>query len=92
MSIIVYSDEITPGNPLQSSNLRKVQCMYWSWQELGFPTLQNELSWFTACALRASEVQRLPGGMAELYKYVLRFFLGHPRSRDLRHGVAFFVP
>ena len=41
-SIILYSDEVTPGNPLAVDNKRKLQCIYWSFAELGFVALSHE--------------------------------------------------
>ena len=41
-SIILYSDGVTPGNVLASTNNRKLECIYWSFAELGFVALSHE--------------------------------------------------
>eukprot|EP00959_Pyramimonas_sp_CCMP1952_P415391 8703907-Pyramimonas_sp.AAC.1 len=61
MRIIAYSDEVTPGNQLADHNSRKLQAVYWSWYDLGFPTLCNELAWNTLAGVRSDT---LPGETA----------------------------
>eukprot|EP00959_Pyramimonas_sp_CCMP1952_P114427 2392546-Pyramimonas_sp.AAC.1 len=46
-SIVLYTDEITPGQALQPHNTRKVQAVYWTLKEFGFPILSNEMAWMT---------------------------------------------
>eukprot|EP00959_Pyramimonas_sp_CCMP1952_P230166 4812122-Pyramimonas_sp.AAC.1 len=65
MSLIAYSDEITPGNVLAEKNKRKLQTIYWSIKEFKYPALSNELAWFTICCLRSTECDRLRGGISE---------------------------
>ena len=45
-SLILYSDEVTPGNVLSTSNKRKLQCVYYSFAELGPAALSHEECWF----------------------------------------------
>ena len=40
-NLILYSDEVTPGNPLAALNKRKLQAIYLLFLELGY----NALSW-----------------------------------------------
>ena len=88
ISIIVYSDEVTPGQVLQGLHDRKVQAMYWSLLNFGFPTLTNEAAWFTLLSWRSSQVEQLEGSMSHVYKVGLRFFFGTPSGHDLRQGVV----
>ena len=37
-----HSDGVTPGNPLPVANNRKLECIYWSFAELGFVALSHE--------------------------------------------------
>jgi hypothetical protein len=41
-TIILYNDEITPGNALKHHNQRKVQAYYWSFREFGMEALTSE--------------------------------------------------
>eukprot|EP00959_Pyramimonas_sp_CCMP1952_P452949 9467437-Pyramimonas_sp.AAC.1 len=67
-SLIVYTDEVVPGNPLSSTNQRKIWVVYWSIKEYGFPTLASEYCWYTACVMRTSMVSDLPGKMSQMIR------------------------
>ena len=90
--VIVYSDEITPGNPLGDCNDRKLQTIYWTVKQFPLEALCNELCWMTASTLTSKECESLAGGLSEIFKYVLRFFLGAATGHDLRSGIAFTMP
>jgi hypothetical protein len=93
VSIALYTDEVTPGNALAQANLRKLQAIYWSVLEFGYPALSNENSWFTLACIRSSEVNKLDGGMSELTRYLLHQFFGSSaQPHDLRNGVLIRLP
>lgn len=50
--VVLYSDEVSPGNQPKHTNRRKLQVVYWSLQELGSLRLTNESSWFVLTAVR----------------------------------------
>eukprot|EP00959_Pyramimonas_sp_CCMP1952_P042865 896903-Pyramimonas_sp.AAC.1 len=87
LSIILYSDEVTPGNVLSNRNKRKFHALYWSIKEFGWPLLSNELLWFTVTSLRSSLVNQISGGVSNLARVALKAFFGYPSRADLRHGV-----
>eukprot|EP00959_Pyramimonas_sp_CCMP1952_P059327 1238994-Pyramimonas_sp.AAC.1 len=91
VSICLYTDEITPGQALQPHNTRKTQAVYWTLKEFGFPILSCELAWMTICAPRTDTVAELRGGMAELFRYAVKFFFGGPSGHDLRNGISLFI-
>ena len=76
--LIVYNDEVTPGNQLAHTHPRKVQCIYFSFLELG-PLLACEYCWFTATVVCSSVVNSLEGGMSK----VLSMWLGQFWSNSL---------
>jgi len=85
-SIVLYSDEITPGDPLKAGD-RKIQAVYWSIKEFGSHALANEDLWFTLTTLRSCRVKQLEDGMSHLYKMALHAFFdlgGH----SVRNGVS----
>eukprot|EP00959_Pyramimonas_sp_CCMP1952_P463390 9484848-Pyramimonas_sp.AAC.1 len=92
MSLVFYTDEVTPGNPLAESNERKIQAVYWTWTQIGYLGLSSEDLWFTLAVIRTSEVAKVKGGMSAICKHLLKYFLGRPSSRDLRDGILFHVP
>ena len=85
-SIVLYSDEITPGDPLKAGD-RKIQAVYWSIKEFGSHALANEDLWFTLTTLRSCRVKQLEDGMSHLYNMALHAFFdlgGH----SVRNGVS----
>ena len=46
-TLLIYSDEVTPGNPLATMNNRNFHAVYWSFLQLGSNALSNEEGWFT---------------------------------------------
>ena len=79
-SIIVYGDEVTPGNPLAYSNPRKVWATYWSFAELGSAALSTEDMWFPMHATRTTEVNTLHGGISIILGDALLLMFGDPHS------------
>ena len=73
-SIILYSDEVTPGNPLNTANNRKLQCIYWSFAELGFVALSHEECWFVLVVELSSTVSNIAAGMSQVFGCMLHKF------------------
>eukprot|EP00971_Amphidinium_carterae_P262428 5205531-Amphidinium_carterae.1 len=73
-NIIVYSDEITPGNQLASVNSRKLQAIYWSVLEYGMDVLSDEESWLELILCRSAVVQKVQGGMSGVVAKALEQF------------------
>jgi len=71
--LLLYSDEITPGNQIAHRHQRKTQSIYWSFLEFG-PYLGDERLWFTAALIRSSTVNQLPGAMSKLKGELVKVF------------------
>ena len=72
--VVVYADEISPGNILKNQNSRKVQCCYYSLSEYGVGHLSCEKLWFVLGIARSKMVRRLPGGFGQWFKHALEKF------------------
>ena len=79
--LILYSDEVSPGNQLRHFNARKIQCVYWSFAEFERQALGNECLWFTLLAARSTTVARI-GGMTVLWRHVIDTFFSPHSLRD----------
>jgi len=80
-SVILYADEMHPGNPLHPSPLRKVWCIYWAFAEWPSWMLQRKDAWILFGAIRTTIVKDIPGGISYIMKLVLKvFFSKGPRS------------
>jgi hypothetical protein len=84
-SIILYSDEVTIGDPLsKAKGSRKVQAIYWSLKELGPDALSCEQAWMPLTILRADVIRPI-GGLSVLTKHLLDTFFHD--GLNLRLGV-----
>jgi hypothetical protein len=70
--VCVYSDEVTPGNPLQVDVARKVQVIYWSFLEFGPAALAREDLWFLVTPRRSGAVSKIQGEMAQIFGAILK--------------------
>ena len=70
--LIVYGDEIVPGNIIAPDNLRKSWVLYWSVREFGPDVLAIEDSWFVGCVIRTCKVMGIVGGFSAIVGSFLR--------------------
>ena len=78
LSIIVYGDEMTPGNPLRPDKGR--EAWQWSFSILEFPNhvLHSHAGWIHITTMRSSVLTGLTGQVPMLAKSILFIlFLGH---------------
>jgi hypothetical protein len=81
--LIVYSDEVSPGNQLSHDNRRKLQCIYWSFFEFGPDALQHENAWFVLTAVRSQAIKALDGGMSHLVGALLQDVFFDDSAHDI---------
>lgn len=77
--IVLYCDEITPGNPLRPDNKRKVTAFYASFLEFK-DALRCEECWLLLGVLRSSLLKDIAGGMSAVVRQLLRQMLLGPRN------------
>ncbi|CAK0843742.1 unnamed protein product [Prorocentrum cordatum] len=70
-SVILNSDEVTPGNPLSTSNERKLQVIYFSFAEFGANALSHEEAWFTIMAERSVHIKKVCAGMSQAFSAII---------------------
>lgn len=76
-SLVMYFDELTPGNVLRPQNNRKVMAVYVGIRELGPHVLCKTEAWVTLAMVRASTIKRVEGGWSRMLRDLLRsMFLG----------------
>ena len=74
LTIVLYMDEICPGNPNRPEKSRTLQAIYWAFLEWPQYILQRTGAWPIFGVLRSRIVEKHPGGMAELMKHILKLF------------------
>ena len=89
-TIVIYSDEVSPGNQLKHTNRRKLQVLYWSLQELGPLRLSSESSWFVLTVLRTETVNNISGGMSQVARECVKAF--YREAADFSAGIVISVP
>ena len=81
--IIMYSDEVTPGNVIAAKQGRKFQTVLWSFQELGCHALAHEEAWFPCLICYSVRIKELSGGMSQVFRRIILLFFsadGHNMS------------
>ena len=84
-SILLYTDEIVPGNPLSHENRRKVTVVYVSFLQFGSIRLSQECSWLTLACVRSSVLGTVKAGLSQLIKVVVKDVF-QSNLVDLSHG------
>ena len=72
--LILYSDEVTPGNVLAPMNNRKFQADYFSFLEFGINALSHEESWWCVFIEFSTVVNDLSAGMSQVFCVILKTF------------------
>ena len=70
--VVIYSDEVVPGNQMSFHNQRKSWVLYWSFKEFGMAVLSSEDAWFCIAAERSDSVKMCGGGIAQVFGAVLK--------------------
>lgn len=75
-NIILYHDELTPGNVLRPDNKRKVTAYYWTFKELD-EMIRSEHVWLPLALVRHTVAQDIAGGLSATTAALLRhLFVG----------------
>ena len=85
--LILYADEVVPGNALSHDNRRKVWVVYFSWMQLGPLVLQEEEAWLCCLAKRSSDVAQLASGISQAMAALLRLCFGDLTSNLATGGM-----
>ena len=81
--LILYSDEIAPGNQLAYKSERKMWGFYWSVLEWGSAALADEEAWFEVLVVKSACVKQVRGGLSAVVGALLDVFFdpdGHDMS------------
>ena len=73
-NLVLYTDEVTPGNVMSPNNKRKFQAVYWTFLELGINALSREESWFCMMCEYSSTINDLSAGLSQAFGAMLKLF------------------
>ena len=69
--IVVYADEITPGNVMRLDHRRKALCLYVTFMEFDYEWVQAADLWLPIAICRNSLAKKLQGGYSNLVRVIL---------------------
>ena len=72
--LILYIDEVCPGNLLRPEKSRTLQAIYWGFLEWPQHVLQRTAAWPVFGTLRSKVVDKIAGGVSGLMALILRVF------------------
>ena len=81
--LLLYCDEVHPGNPLAHTHARKIWCIYASFLEFGLH-LSNELSWIPMLCEPSNDIKKLSGTISQVMAEAMKLFFG--KTFNLKHG------
>ena len=71
LKMVIYIDEVKPGNPLRPDHGRGTQSIYWSFADWPQWALQRSAVWLLLGVIRTSLVDDMPGGESSLMRHLL---------------------
>ena len=83
--IVLYTDEVSPGNQLSVANNRKMWLVYFSFLEFGV-ALHDERAWCPLVAEPSKRVRNIHAGISQIIAVVLKCFNGMTMPHDLATG------
>ena len=74
LRLVLYADELVPGNPFRPEKGRKLFCIYWAFVDWPGWLLSRSFAWPCFSILRSVVVDELEGGASYLARVIIRTF------------------
>lgn len=84
--LVLYIDEVRPGNPLRPDKARQTQCIYWTFADFPDKFLVDVETWFLASVVRSTIVETIPCKVSALMGALLKLFF-NPSGTSWATGV-----
>ena len=84
--LIIYVDEVEPGNPFRHERTRTLQCVYWAFSNWPQWLLQRTAAWPTFGVLRSSKLEDIEGGLSFLMGKILQVFFAE-QGQSFSRGI-----
>jgi hypothetical protein len=78
--LVLYADEMDPGNPLAATHTRKLWMFYWSVVEFGPLALSHEDMWSTVSVKCATELPKIQDGVSQVIAAILQHVFTGPHD------------
>ena len=90
LRVVIYIDEICPGNPLRPDKARTLQAIYWCIVDWPQWLLQRTAIWPAFGTIRSTLVEKLPGRVSQLMNMILHVFWPK-HGQSMTRGVTLVV-
>ena len=87
LRLVIYMDEMNPGNPFRPEKSRTMQCIYWCFVDWPAWMLTRTFAWPCLSVIRSTIVESIEGGMSFFVKPILNLFFpeeGHSFARGVQ--------
>lgn len=74
LRLVIYADEMCPGNPFRPEKSRTLQCIYWTFIDFPGYILSRTFAWPCLCLIRAKIIEGVEGAMSYICRVILRLF------------------
>jgi hypothetical protein len=89
--LVIYADEMIPGNPFRPEKSRKLLCIYWAFVDWPDWLLTRSFAWPCFSVLRSAMVADVDAGMSYIARLILHVFF--PDTGDsLERGIFLRSP
>lgn len=92
LQLVLYLDELTPGNVLKPDNRRKLWAIYGSFHELGREQLYKEYVWLPLACLRSDTAKKVKGGVSGCMRALCNDLFGEGLQNVSQAGVILKLP
>ena len=86
-TLLLYGDEMTPGNPLRADGGRALLNFYYTFLEFPSWFLHKKDGWFVLASLRSSLIKQINGGVAGLITRIMRTLFVDDSTASLSKGI-----
>ena len=87
LRLVIYMDEMVPGNPYRPEKSRTLQCVYYAFVDWPSHVLSRTFAWPCLCLIRASVIHKIPGGMTYIARMLLRLFYPLGDGHSMERGI-----
>jgi len=90
-SLVLYVDEVTPGNDKKTDNKKKLQCIYFTFLEFDGDGISKEDFWITANTIRSKRVSGLSAGISAVVRNYLNILFDENSFNFHMAGIRILV-
>lgn len=91
LRLVIFADEMNPGNPFRPEKGRLLQCVYWAFVDWPAHVLSRSFAWPVLCVIRSTIIHKISGGMSYIARLLLRMFFPET-GHSLERGVMLNLP